>query len=241
MGVMSALYAMTPSDPRGAVASDSEELRLDVEGVGEVSAVLARPADARCMLALAHGAGAGMRHRFLETLARELAAAGVATLRYQFPYMEHNRRAPDPPRVLATMAATAARRAAELAPGLPVFAGGKSMGGRMTSQAAAEDTLPGVRGLVFFGFPLHPPGRPGTQRAEHLARVKMPMLFLQGTRDEFAVLDLLQPVCAGLGSLATLHLIEDADHSFHVPKRSGRTDLEVMRELVETFVAWSGR
>jgi predicted alpha/beta-hydrolase family hydrolase len=190
------------------------------------------------MLVLAHGAGAGMTHSFLETLSGELGAAGVATLRYQFPYMEHRRRVPDSPAVLAATVARAVDRAVEIAPDLPVFAGGKSMGGRMTSQAASDGLTPRVRGLVFFGFPLHPPGQPGTKRAEHLDRVPVPMLFLEGTRDVFAELDLLRPVSERLGSRATLHIIDDADHSFHVPKRSGRTDLDVMRELVATFVAW---
>ena len=219
--------------------SVAKSSRFTIDAVGGVSAILERPADARSMLVLAHGAGAGMTHPFLETLAGELAASGVATVRYQFPYMEHRRRAPDSPTVLTATVAAAVTAAAEIAPDLPLFAGGKSMGGRMTSQAAAEGLVPGVRGLVFFGFPLHPPNRPGTQRAAHLDRVDVPMLFLQGTRDQFAELDLLRPICDRLGSLATLHTIDGADHSFHVPKRSGRTDLDVLRELVQTLVAWA--
>ena len=219
------------------------DLRFAVEGGGEVSALLSRPAKARWLLVLAHGAGAGMSHPFMARLADELAAVGVATLRYQFPYMEERRRVPDAPAVLTATVVAAVRAAAKAAPGLPLLAGGKSMGGRMTSQAAAEHSLDGaldgVRGLVFFGFPLHPPGRPATKRAGHLANVTAPMLFLQGTRDTFADLKLLRPVCAKLGSRATLHVIETADHSFHVLKRSGRTDAEVLRELAETMMSWA--
>jgi|SRR5204863_637402 len=216
-----------------------EELRFAVEGAGEVSALLLRPAKARWLLALAHGAGAGMSHPFMAKLAEELASVGVATLRYQFPYMEQRRRVPDKPAVLTATVRAAVRAAAEAAPGLLLLAGGKSMGGRMTSQAAAEGPLEGVRGLVFFGFPLHPPKQPGTKRAEHLAKVTVPMLFVQGTRDELADLKLLRPLCGKLGTRATLHIIETADHSFHVLKSSGRNDSEVLRELAETTVSWA--
>jgi predicted alpha/beta-hydrolase family hydrolase len=216
-----------------------EQLRFGVEGEGEVSALLSRPAKARRLLVLAHGAGAGMSHPFMEMLAGELDGMGVATLRYQFPYMEERRRVPDPPAVLMATVVAAVRAAAEAAPGVPMFAGGKSMGGRMTSQAAAQCPLNGVRGLVFFGFPLHPPNRPGTKRADHLAKITMPMLFLQGTRDTLADLKLLRPVCGKLGSRATLHVIETADHLFHVLKSSGRNDAEVLRELAETAVSWA--
>jgi hypothetical protein len=216
-----------------------EQLRFGVEGRGEVSALLVRPAKARWLLVLAHGAGAGMSHPFMEMLADELAGVGVATLRYQFPYMEERRRVPDAPGVLTATVAAAVRAAAEVAPGLPVLAGGKSMGGRMTSQAAAQHPLDGMRGLVFFGFPLHPPKQPGTKRADHLTKVTVPMLFLQGTRDTFADLKLLRPVCAKLGARATLHVMETADHSFHVLKSSGRTDAEVLRELAETTASWA--
>src|SRR6266536_4415623 len=212
-----------------------EQLRFDVEGGGEVSALLSRPAKARRLLVLAHGAGAGMSHPFMEKLAGELACVGVATLRYQFPYMEKQRRVPDSPVMLTATVVAAVRAAAEAAPGLALLAGGKSMGGRMTSQAAAQQPLDGVRGLVFFGFPLHPPNRPGTKRADHLAKVTVPMLFLQGTRDTLADLSLLRPVCAKLGSQATLHVIEKADHSFHVLKSSGRSDAEVLRKLDRSF------
>ena len=213
--------------------------QFGVEGGGEVSALLLCPAKARRLLVLAHGAGAGMSHPFMEKLAGELAGVGVATLRYQFPYMEARRRVPDGPAVLTATVAAAVRAAAEAAPGLPLLAGGKSMGGRMTSQAAAQRPLDGVRGLVFFGFPLHPPNQPGTKRADHLAKVAMPMLFLQGTRDTFADLQLLRPVCTKLGSRATLHVIETADHSFHVLKKSGRGDPEVLRELAEKAASWA--
>src|SRR5467141_722345 len=219
--------------------AEVEQLRFGVEDGGEVSSLLCRPANARWLLVLAHGAGAGMSHPFMEKLAEELAAAGVATLRYQFPYMEARRRAPDAPAVLTATVVAAVRAAAEAAPGLPLLAGGKSMGGRMTSQAAAQRLQDGVRGLVFFGFPLHPPNQPGTKRADHLAKVAMPMLFLQGTRDTLAELQLLRPVCAKLGSRATLHVIETADHSFHVLKRSGRSDPEVLRELAEKTASWA--
>ncbi len=217
----------------------NREMRIAVAGAGEVSTVLMRPADARWMLVLAHGAGAGMRHAFMEALAEELARVAVATLRYQFPYLEEGRGVPDRPKVLAATVAAAARAAGEVAPGLPLLAGGKSMGGRMSSQAAADGLLHEVRGLVFFGFPLHPPKQPGTKRAEHLSKVQVPMLFLQGTRDALADLKLLRPICKDLGPRATLHVIETADHSFHVLKKSGRNDQEVLRELAAATAAWA--
>ncbi len=216
-----------------------QQLRFRVEGGGEVSALLSRPAKGRRLLVLAHGAGAGMSHPFMANLAGALASVGVAAFRYQFPYMEQRRRVPDAPAVLTATVVAALRAAAEAVPGLPLFAGGKSMGGRMTSQAAAQHPLDGARGLVFFGFPLHPPNRPGTKRADHLAKVTSPMLFLQGTRDTLADLNLLRPVCTRLGSHATLHVIETADHSFHVLKRSGRNDAEVLQELAETVASWA--
>ena len=175
----------------------------------------------------------------MENLSEELSATGIATLRYQFPYMEQRRRVPDPPTVLTATVMAAVQATQKAAPGLPLLAGGKSMGGRMTSQAAAQHPLDGVRGLVFFGFPLHPPNRPGTKRADHLAKVTIPMLFLQGTRDTFADLNLLRPICAELGVRATLHIIESADHSFHVLKSAKRTDPDVLRELAETTTSWA--
>lgn len=218
-----------------------DKLRIAVPGNGEVSALLVRPPSAQWLLVLGHGAGAGMAHPFLEKLAGELANAGIATLRYQFPYMEERRRVPDRPELLLSTVAAAVRLETEAAPGLPLLAGGKSMGGRMTSQAAAANLLGGVNGLVFFGFPLHPPNRPGTKRAEHLAKVCVPMLFLQGTRDTLADLTLLRPICANLGSLARLHIIPEADHSFHVLKKSGKTDAEVMTELAQTTAGWANK
>jgi len=206
-----------------------------------VSGLLMRPSDARWLYLLAHGAGAGMRHPFLETIARALAGREVATLRYQFPYMERRASRPDPPAVAAATVRAAAAAAARLAPGLPLVAGGKSFGGRMTSTAQAEQPIAGVRGLVFLGFPLHPPGRPGDQRAEHLARVRIPMLFLQGDRDEFADLTLLQPVVERLGERATLHLVEGGDHSFKVLKRTGKTESDVTGDLVGAIVEWTSR
>src|SRR5260370_18564007 len=219
--------------------AEVEQLRFDVEGRSEVWGLLCRAENGRWLLGLAHGAGAGMSHPFMEKLADELAGVGAATFRYQFPYMEQRRRVPDQPTVLTTTVVAAVRAAAEAAPGLPLFAGGKSIGGRMTSQAAAQHPLDGVRGLVFFGFPLHPPNRPGTKRADHLAKITMPMLFLQGPRDTLADLKLLRPVCGKLGSRARLYVIETADHSFHVLKSSGRSDAEVVRELAPRAAAWA--
>lgn len=221
--------------------ANGDKLRFAVQGNGEVSALLVRPPAARWLLVLGHGAGAGMAHPFLGKLAAELANVGVATLRYQFPYMEERRRVPGRPDLLASTVAAAVRFAAEAGPGLPLLAGGKSMGGRMSSQAAAENLLGSVKGLVFFGFPLHPPNRPGTKRAEHLAKVGVPMLFLQGTRDTLADLTLLRPVCEKLGPRATLHIIPEADHSFHVLKKAGKTDAEVMTELAQTTAAWADK
>ena len=222
--------------------TDSVELRFAVgERAGDVSGLLLRPDGARLIYVLAHGAGAGMRHPFLESISQRLAERSIATLRYQFPYMETRARRPDPPAVAAATVRAVMVEAARVAPGLPLVAGGKSFGGRMTSTAQAEAPLPGVRGLVFLGFPLHPPGRPGDSRAEHLAQVQIPVLFLQGTRDEFADLKLLRPVVKRLGAGATLHLVEGGDHSFHVLKRSGRTDADVMSELADVVTEWTGR
>jgi predicted alpha/beta-hydrolase family hydrolase len=189
---------------------------------------------------LAHGAGAGMRHPFMEAIAQALLDRGAATLRYEFKYMEERRNRPDSPAVAAERVREAVARAGAEWPGLPLIAGGKSFGGRMTSTAQAERPLDGVAGLAFLGFPLHPPGKPSVARAEHLFQVEVPMLFLQGTRDEFAELELLTGVCGKLGKRATLHVIEDGDHSFKVPKRTGRTAEQVMGELADTLVAWAG-
>jgi predicted alpha/beta-hydrolase family hydrolase len=205
---------------------------------GEVSALLDRPEDARALYLFAHGAGAGMRHSFMESAVTALGARGIATLRYQFPYMEQRSGRPDPQPILLSTVRSAVNIAREVAGDLPLFAGGKSMGGRMTSLAAADEDLPGVRGLIFFGFPLHPAGRPGVTRAEHLARVAAPMLFLQGTRDTLADLDLLRPIVERVGAKATLHVVEGADHSFAVLKRSGRTAADVLDELADTVAKW---
>ena len=215
------------------------EITLTVPGVGDVPALLYRPPGASFLLVLAHGAGAGMKHPFLESLSGGLGAVGIATLRYQFPYMEQRRKVPDSPKILTATARAAVAKANELFPDLPLIAGGKSFGGRMTSTAAAESPLTNVRGIVFFGFPLHPPNQPGTKRAEHLKKVTVPMLFLQGTRDTLADLSLLRPICSELGAPATLHVIETADHSFHVLKKSGRTDEEVLKELAQTTRDWA--
>jgi predicted alpha/beta-hydrolase family hydrolase len=222
------------------VSSDPVAITV-ADGGAPVSGLLLRAPGARRLYVLAHGAGAGMRHPFLETIARALAERDVATLRYQFPYMERRASRPDPPAVAAAAVRAAVAEAARLAPGLPLVAGGKSFGWRMTSTAQAEEPLPGVRGLVFLGFPLHPPGRPGDARAEHLTRVQIPMLFLQGTRDAFADLNLLRPVVTRLGERATLHLVDGGDHSFKVLKRTGKTDADVMDELVGAIVAWTSR
>ncbi len=218
--------------------SVAKELSLEVNDEQRVSALLVRPRDAWALYVFAHGAGAGMRHAFLETVARELAQAGVATLRYQFPYAEQRKHRPDPPVLLeATVRAAVARAGEEK---LPLFAGGKSMGGRMTSQAQAGEPLVDVRGLVFLGFPLHPPGRPGVTRSKHLDAVTIPMLFIQGTRDELAHMELMHDVCSSLGSRATLHVVENGDHSFKVLKRSGRNEAAVMQEIRDTVVKFMG-
>jgi uncharacterized protein len=206
-----------------------------------VSSLLLRPRDARALLVLAHGAGAGMRHPFMQALCERLGDGGLATLRYQFPYLEDGGRRPDPPRVLIATVRAAVDAAARCAPDLPLLAGGKSLGGRMTSSAAAESPLTGVLGIAFFGFPLHAPGRGGSERAAHLARVGVPMLFLQGTRDALAPLEELRPIVASLGARASLHVVEGGDHSFHVLKRSGRSDAEALDELAAACLAWSQR
>lgn len=218
------------------------------EAASNVDAVLKRPKDARWLLVLAHGAGAGMRHPFLEGLTSMLHSEGVATLRYQFPYMQQQRRRPDSPKVLLATVRAAIAFAAETTPGLALLAGGKSLGGRMTSHVLSEPPQPGanrgiprVRGLVFYGFPLHAPGKPGAERTEHLDQVTVPMLFHQGTRDALADLALMRSLCSKLGSRALLHVVDTADHSFHVLKRSGTTDAQVLQELARTTASWAGR
>lgn len=213
---------------------------LEVEG-RRFGALYDRPDDAHAGLVLAHGAGAGMRHPFMEALARGLSRAGVATFRYQFPYIEKESFRPDPPHILEATVRIAFATASTIAKDLPMFAGGKSMGGRMTSQCASKDQLSGARGLVFYGFPLHKSKVPSTSRAVHLGFVNAPMLFLQGTRDSLAHLDRMREVVAGLGARATLHVVEGADHGFDVLVRSGRTHAQVLDELAATTATWMRR
>src|SRR5712672_2247579 len=219
--------------------ASAQKLDIEIGNAGPVSALLDRPPKARACFVFAHGAGAGMTHPFMETVASGFGERGIATLRYQFPYMEKGSKRPDPPAIAHAAVRAAVAEAGRRCPGLPLIAGGKSFGGRMTSQAQAIAPLDGVHGLAFLGFPLHPAGKPSTDRAKHLADVKIPMLFLQGTRDSLAELPLLEPVAKGLGPLATLHLAREADHSFHVLARSGRNDREVMAEILDAFAAWA--
>jgi predicted alpha/beta-hydrolase family hydrolase len=217
-------------------------LRFDAGvGAGPVSGLLLRPKQADALYVLAHGAGAGMRHPFMHAVAQALSAVGVATFRYQFPYMEKGRRSPDPPHVAEATVRSAVAAAARAAPDLPVVAGGKSFGGRMTSSAQSKQPLADVRGIVFLGFPLHPPNRPGEGRSTHLAGVAVPMLFLQGTRDDLADVGLITGVCQRLGERATLHIVDGADHSFHLPKRAARADADVIEELAGEIAAWTKR
>ena len=218
--------------------SDLSQPRLQVDADTTVGALLDVPAAPRAGLVLAHGAGAGMTHAFMAAVAQGLCRRDIAVLRYQFPYMERGSRRPDTPRMAHATVRAAVAEAARRWSGVPLFAGGKSFGGRMTSQAQALERLPGVAGLVFVGFPLHPAGKPGVERAAHLSGVDVPMLFLQGTRDELAHTDLLEPVVAQLQPRAKLHLVADADHSFHVPARSGRKDAQVLDELLDTAADW---
>ncbi len=217
---------------------EPQSLIIDVGTSSSVSALLTRPREARACYVFAHGAGAGMTHAFMGAVASGLADRGIATLRYQFPYMEKGSKRPDPPAIAHAAVRAAVAAAAQHCPDLPLIAGGKSFGARMTSQAQAKAPLDGVRGLGFFGFPLHPAGKPSSDRADHLKDVRIPMLFLQGTNDKLAGLDLLKPVVGELGTRASLHLIEAADHSFHVPARSGRKDKDVMTEMLDQFAAW---
>jgi hypothetical protein len=222
------------------MALDPQKLSIGIGKAGSVSALLMRPAQARACFVFAHGAGAGMTHSFMEAVADGLCERGVASLRYQFPYMEKASKRPDPPGIAHAAVRAAVAEAGRCCPGLPLVAGGKSFGGRMTSQAQAATPLAGVRGLAFLGFPLHPAGKPSSDRAEHLADVRVPMLFLQGTRDSLAEVALIEPVVERLGPLATLHLADGADHSFHVLARSGRNDREVLGEVLDAFAGWIG-
>jgi uncharacterized protein len=216
----------------------SDRLAIRVNQTQVVSGLLHIPDPAKACLVLAHGAGAGMTHPFMVTAAAELAARGIATLRFQFPYMEHGSKRPDPPNVAHATVRAAVTTAHRHCSAFPLFAGGKSFGGRMTSQAQAASPLPGVGGLAFLGFPLHPAGKPSIDRARHLFEIRIPMLFLQGTRDTLAQTDLLAKVVEDLGHRATLQLLSGADHSFHVPARSGRTDEQVKGELFDSLVDW---
>ena len=221
-------------------APGNERLTISVGENHSVSGLFVRPSTARAVFVLAHGAGAGMEHPSLQAVAAGLVDRGVASLRYQFPYMERKSRRPDPPALCHATVRAAVAEATRLAPDLPLIAGGRSFGGRMTSQAQAQAQAPlaQVRGLVFLAFPLHPAGRPGTERAVHLQAVGVPMLFLQGSRDELADLGLLRPVVASLGTHATLQVLEDADHSFHVPARSGRKSSDVLEAALEALCKW---
>lgn len=232
---------MSESNPRPKRPTTRSLQFLATKKAGNVSAILVRPANARWLLVLSHSAGAGMRHPFMEAAATQLAEHRIATFRYQFPYMEQGRKPPNPRPVLIETIRSAVTAATQAAGDLPVFASGKSMGGRMTSLAAAEEPLPGVQGLVFFGFPLHTAGKPSAERGEHLSQVTIPMLFLQGTRDTLADLSLLQPLANRLGKRATLHIVDGGDHSFHVLKRSGRTDEQVLEELANTVHDWTSQ
>jgi predicted alpha/beta-hydrolase family hydrolase len=215
-----------------------QAVTISVDGARTVSGLLQAPHGARVCYVLAHGAGAGMSHPFMAAAANGLAERGIATLRYQFPYMEQGSKRPDAPKLAQATVRAAVIEASRFVPGLALVAGGKSFGGRMTSQAQAELPLPGVRGLMFLGFPLHPAGRPSDERGNHLFQVEIPMLFLQGTRDALADTQLIQLLAQQLGLRATLKLFQDADHSFHVPARTGRKDAEVRAEMLNTLEAW---
>jgi predicted alpha/beta-hydrolase family hydrolase len=221
--------------------TEPQTLTISVDEGTQVSALLLAPPQPRACYVLAHGAGAGMQHAFMTAAADELASLGIATLRFQFPYMERGSKRTDSPPICHATVRAAIAVAQEHLPAVPLFAGGRSFGGRMTSQAQAERALPGVRGLVFLGFPLHPAGRPETTRAAHLVKVTLPMLFIQGTRDELAKLSLLEPLVKQLAPRATLHLLDGADHSFHVLARSGRKDPEVRAEALRAMSEWIDR
>ncbi|RXH22075.1 alpha/beta hydrolase family protein [Bradyrhizobium zhanjiangense] len=220
------------------MTSKTMELKLDIERIGTVSAILTLPAHARACYVLAHGAGANMRHAFMEKVAAGLAERGIATFRFNFPYMEEKKGRPDQPAVAHAAIRAAVAEAARLCPGITLIAGGKSFGGRMTSQAQSKAALPDVKGLAFLGFPLHADKKPCSERAEHLASIAIPMLFLQGTRDGLADLGYLKPVVEKLGPKATLHQVEAGDHSFAVLKKSGRTNDEALTEVLDALAAW---
>ena len=217
---------------------NAEPVTIAVDGASSVSGLWLSPPDPSACLVLAHGAGAGMTHRSMTATAEGLAARGVATLRYQFPYMEKGGKRVDAPPVAHAAVRAAAREAARLAGSTPMFAGGRSFGGRMTSQAQAIAPLDGVRGLVFFAFPLHPAGKPSNERAAHLSDVRVPMLFLQGTKDTLADLDLLRPTVSALGPRVMLWLAEEADHSFHAPAKTGKKDADILAAMLDEAAAW---
>ena len=224
---------------RSALEMEPMKLVIPV-GDERVAALLLRPPEAKALYLFAHGAGAGMTHKAMASNAEGLAARAVATLRYQFLYMEKGSKRPDPPKLAYAVIRAAAARATELAPDLPLFAGGRSFGGRMTSQAQAAAPLPNVRGLAFLGFPLHPAGKPGVERADHLADVRIPMLFISGDRDALAETDLLKPAVARLGERATLHLVRHADHSFRTAAKCGRTSADAEVEILDALAGWIG-
>jgi hypothetical protein len=221
-------------------AINTQHRSIDTGSHGSVSALLTTPPRAKACFVFAHGAGAGMAHPFMATVAAGLGERGIATLRYQFPYMEKAGKRPDAPTVAHAAVGAAVAEAARCCPGVALIAGGKSFGGRMTSQAQAISPLDGVQGLAFFGFPLHASGKPSSDRAKHLGDIRIPMLFLQGSRDSLAELSLLEPVVKSLKRRAMLHVVKDADHSFHVPARSGRKDSDVMTEILDVFAGWAG-
>jgi predicted alpha/beta-hydrolase family hydrolase len=227
-----------PSAAMREASVEAQPIAIDVGTAGAVSGLLMRPSQARACYVLAHGAGAGMNHSFMAAVAGGLFERGIATLRYQFPYMEKGSKRPDPPGIAHATVRAAVTEAHRHCPTLELVAGGKSFGGRMTSQAQAKTPLEGVRGLAFLGFPLHPAKKPAEERGEHLADVRVPMLFLQGTKDALAELPLIERLTGALGPMATLKLFEHADHSFHVPVKSGRTDAEILHELLDDLAAW---
>ncbi|HUS36768.1 MAG TPA: alpha/beta family hydrolase [Verrucomicrobiae bacterium] len=223
------------------MSQDPQPICIDVSESSRVSALLNAPPAATACYVFAHGAGAGMTHPFMAAIAEGLAERNIATLRYQFPYMEQRSKRPDPPKVAHAAVRAAIHQAARLLPGVPLFAGGKSFGGRMTSQAQARAPMEQLRGLVFLGFPLHPAGKPSDDRAKHLFDIRIPILFLQGTRDELAHLELLEPLCQKLGQAnpaVTLKLFAEADHSFHVPARTGKKDADIRKELLDFIAQW---
>ena len=220
---------------------DTSSFSIDVPGRGAVSALLTKPDAPFAAFVFAHGAGAGMAHTFMQAVAAGMAGRRIATLRYQFPYMEHGSKRPDSPAVAQATVRAAVAATVSVLPGVPLIAGGKSFGGRMTSQAQALEPLPHVRGLCFFGFPLHPAGKPAVERGAHLAEIDVPMLFLQGTKDALADVNLIEPLVASLSPRVTLHLVTAADHSFHVPARSGRNDAQVIEEILDAMADWTAR